>query len=175
MRVPGCPFPANFLYVGVVTTPPPSPVPVNVALHAAPTEWWHFLSALAPLAVLSAAVIAGWIAWKSLSQKSAADNRAEWWRRAEWAFDSFLSQEPRRAQVGLQAMTILAESTPSSEEVEITTVAWAKPLEEAADLQRMDSAPSDDLTLPYASDDLDDVLDRRPDSGNNESARHEII
>lgn len=153
---------------------PPTPDPVNVALQAAPTEWWHVVSALAPLAVLTAAVIAGWIAWKSLSQKSAADNRAEWWRRAEWAFDGILSQEPRRAQVGLQVMTILADSTPSSEEVEITTVAWAKPLEEAADLQGIDTSTSSDCSLPYPSGDMDDPLDPGSDCGNNESTRHEI-
>ncbi|WP_309075699.1 hypothetical protein [Paenarthrobacter sp.] len=72
-------------------------------------------------------------------------------------------------------MTILAESTPSSEEVEITTVAWAKPLEEAADLRRVGTASSGEPFLDHPSSGLNNALDQKSDSGNNESTRHDII
>lgn len=99
--------------------PSPLPSPIDVNLHSGPAEWWQFLAGLAPLAALVAAGTAGWIAWQTLRQKTAADNRAEWWRRAQWALDSMLSEEPRRAQAGLQVMTVLAEVTPSPEELKI--------------------------------------------------------
>ncbi|MFK0009360.1 hypothetical protein ACIQTZ_20150 [Paenarthrobacter sp. NPDC090520] len=98
---------------------PPLPNPIDVNLHSGPAEWWQFLAGLTPLAALIAAGIAGWIAWKSLRQKSAADNRAEWWRRAQWAFDSILSDEPRRAQAGLRIIAVLAQDPPGAEELKI--------------------------------------------------------
>ncbi|MFJ4026861.1 hypothetical protein ACIPWF_05465 [Paenarthrobacter sp. NPDC089989] len=98
---------------------PPLPNPIDVNLHSGPAEWWQLLAGLTPLAALMAAGIAGWIAWKSLRQKTAADDRAEWWRRAQWAFDSILSDEPRRAQAGLRIMAVLAQGPPSAEELKI--------------------------------------------------------
>ena len=141
---------------------------MDVNIHTGSVEWWQSVAGMAPLAALAAASIAAWIAWGSLRQKTGSDNRAEWWRRAEWAFDSILSQEPRRAQVGLQVMTVLAESTPSREEVEFITVAWSYPLEEAAESTKMDGLSPPEVPPSYPDPDLDVELDPNPKTGNNE-------
>ncbi|WP_369046187.1 hypothetical protein [Sinomonas sp. P10A9] len=87
--------------------PSPSPSPIDVIVHSDPAAWWQML---APYAPLLAAVIAGWIAWKALKQRSLADNRAEWWRRAQWALDASMSAEPRRREMGQQAIDRLGQS-----------------------------------------------------------------
>lgn len=122
----------------------PSPAPVDVFVQTGPTEWWQVLAALGPLAVLLAALIGAAISLRTLQQRAAADaaalaqqreadNRSEWWNRAQWALDSSLSAEPRRAELGLGILAVLAESgLASPEELGIITVAWADPLDLAA-------------------------------------------
>lgn len=134
--------------------PPPLPGPIDINLHSGPAEWWQFLAGLAPLAALIAAGIAAWIAWKSLRQTTAADNRAEWWRRAEWALDSILSEEPRRAQAGLQVMTVLASSTPGSDELKILS---------AATVELMDSADTRSNTSTSRHDPIRSCTEKVPD------------
>ena len=119
-------------------TPPADPV--DVVVHTGPAEWWQVLAALGPLAVLLAALIGAVISLHTLrqragadtaalAQKREADNRSEWWNRTQWALDSSLSADPRRAEVGLGVLAVLAESgLASPEELEIITVAWEDPL-----------------------------------------------
>ena len=82
-------------------TPSPTPVPVEVFLHTGPAEWWQILTALGPLAVLISALIAGIIGYNTLKQKAVADNRAEWWKRTQWALDAVYSGDKKQAAVGL--------------------------------------------------------------------------
>ncbi|HSN35017.1 MAG TPA: hypothetical protein VLT34_01575 [Arthrobacter sp.] len=129
----------------------PSADPVEVFVRTGPAEWWQVLAALGPLAVLIAAVIGAIISLRTLQQRAAADsaalaqqreadNRSEWWLRTQWALESSLSAEPRRAQLGLGIMEVLAGSgLASPEELEIVTVAWQDPLE---------SAPERPIMLP---------------------------
>ena len=119
-------------------TPPADPV--DVVVHTGPAEWWQVLAALGPLAVLLAALIGAVISLHTLrqradadtaalAQKREADNRSEWWNRTQWALDSSLSADPRRAELGLGVLAVLAESgLASPEELEIITVAWEDPL-----------------------------------------------
>ena len=118
----------------------PSADPVDVFVHTGPAEWWQVLAALGPLAVLLAALIGAVISLRTLrqravadsaalAQKREADNRSEWWNRTQWALDSSLSADPRRAELGLGVLAVLAESgLASPEELEIITVAWEDPL-----------------------------------------------
>jgi hypothetical protein len=114
----------------------PSPSPVDVFVHS-DVEWWQVLAALGPLAVLLGAVLAAVIGWNTLQQRTAADTRAlaqksEADNRTQWALDSSLSENPRRAELGLGITAILAESElASAEELEIISVAWEDPLEVA--------------------------------------------
>lgn len=123
--------------------PVPSPSPVHVIVDAGAAEWWQILAALGPLAVLLGALLAAFVGWntlrqrttadaKALAQKRESDNRAEWWKRTQWAIDSSMSDEPDRAKLGLRVMSVLAESTLAGpEELKIITSAWADPLEVA--------------------------------------------
>lgn len=118
----------------------PSADPIDVFVHTGPAEWWQVLAALGPLAVLLAAVIGAVISLRTLrqravadtaalAQKREADNRGEWWNRTQWALDSSLSADPRRAELGLGVLAVLADSgLASPEELEIITVAWEEPL-----------------------------------------------
>lgn len=122
-----------------------SPAPIDVFVHTGPAEWWQVLAALGPLAVLVAAVIGAAVSLRTLNQRAAADtaalaqqreadNRGEWWNRTQWALDSSLSDDPRRAELGLGVMAVLADSgLASPEELEIITVAWEDPLDGARD------------------------------------------
>jgi hypothetical protein len=137
----------------------PTPSPVDVFIHSSPAEWWQIFAALGPLAVLLAAVIAAIINWRTLkqrteadalsleqkresdanalNQKQQADDRAEWWKRAQWSLDSSLSNNPRRAELGLEIMAVLADSgLVGDEELGIITVAWEEPLEVAQEPDR---------------------------------------
>jgi hypothetical protein len=121
----------------------PSPVPVAVVVQTGPAEWWQVLAALGPLAVLLAAAIGAAVSLRTLTQRAAADaaalaqqreadNRSEWWNRTQWALDSSLSSDPRRAELGLGVLAVLADSgLASPEELEIITVAWTDPLDRA--------------------------------------------
>jgi hypothetical protein len=92
-----------------------------------PAPWWQ---TLAPYAPLLAAIIAAWIAWQTLKERSRADNQAEWWRRAQWAIDSSLSTDPDQAEMGQKAIEVLGRSKlAAEEELELLKVATADPLE----------------------------------------------
>ncbi|MBT1001801.1 hypothetical protein KIH31_04225 [Paenarthrobacter sp. DKR-5] len=107
-------------------------LPSATAIADAPAQWWQSLSALSPLAVLIAAVVAASVGLLTLRQRSKADMRSEWWSRAQWALDAALSADTKRAEVGLGIMSVLAESELARrEELEILTVAWEEPLENA--------------------------------------------
>lgn len=94
--------------------PIPSPIPVTVV--GAPPEWWQILGALSPLAVLVAAIVAAIVGLLSLRQKARADNRSEWWRRAQWALDASLSRSRSEAEMGQKAIEILGRSELASRE-----------------------------------------------------------
>lgn len=108
-------------------TPGPSPVPVIV--QAAPMADWQVWAAFAPLI---AAVIAAGIAAAALWQKHRADNRAEWWRRAQWALDASVDATNREKQdIGLAVLELLSTSDLAGpEEAQILGEASRQPLRE---------------------------------------------
>ncbi len=112
--------------------PTPTPTPVDVFVHTGPAEWWQILAALGPLAVLLAAGIAGYVGWRTLKQKAAADNRSEWWRRTQWALDAVYSGNKKRGTVGLKVLKVLGESDLAGPgELAVLEAAWEKPLDKA--------------------------------------------
>ena len=74
---------------------------------AAASDWLPYAAAFAPLL---AAVIAGWIAWRTLAQRREADRRDQWWKRTQWAIDLAMERDFSRAIVGLVALKHLAAS-----------------------------------------------------------------
>lgn len=113
-------------------TPSPTPFPAASA-HAA---WWEVVAALGPLAVLVAAVIGAAISWRALrqrtiadahalQQKSDADDRAEWWKRTQWALDRALREDQGSKALGLATLAVLAQSgLARDEELELLDIAW---------------------------------------------------
>ncbi len=77
---------------------------------AAVPEWLQYVAAFAPLSTLAAAMIAGWIAWRTLAQRREADRRDQWWQRTQWAIDLAMDRDFSRAVVGLVTLKHLAAS-----------------------------------------------------------------
>lgn len=99
----------------------------------------------AAFAPLIAAVVAGLIAGAALWQKRRADNRAEWWRRAQWGVDASFDPDPGRQAMGLAVLEVLATSKlATKEELKIVEEAWQGPLwevEAAARPERVQAVP----------------------------------
>jgi hypothetical protein len=133
-------------YAGKVT-PAPSPTPLDVVVHSGPADWWVILAGLGPLAVLIAALLAFYINWRTLKQRTAADktaldqkreadaralmqkteadSRAEWWRRTQWALDRALDPDEGTKALGLATLDVLARSELArTEELELFDIAW---------------------------------------------------
>lgn len=109
--------------------PSPSPTPLEVFVRTTPAADWQVWAAFAPLI---AAIIAAFIAGAALWQKHRSDNRAEWWRRAQWALDASMSNEPRRAEMGQQAINLLGGSKlATAEDGVLLKIGTEDPLEAA--------------------------------------------
>lgn len=109
----------------LTTTRPAGPVLVEIASD--PPQWWEIVGALAPVAVLLAAILAAVTAYATLRQRAAADrsaldqkrradDRAEWWRRTQWAIDAATSVDPIRQEAGVEALLQLSYSELATEE-----------------------------------------------------------
>ncbi len=68
------------------------------------------------LATALAAAVAFMVGVATVRQKSTADRRAEWWRRAQWAVDHATSDRDETVEAGLISMTHLIESTLATDE-----------------------------------------------------------
>ncbi|WAH99342.1 hypothetical protein [Arthrobacter sp. MMS18-M83] len=149
--------------------PIPSPFPVTVV--APPPEWWQILGALSPLAVLAAAIVAAIVGLLSLRQKARADDRSEWWRRAQWALDASLSRSRSEAEMGQKAIELLGQSELASREelallkvgTEDAILAAAKASETRTltPSQRPDSVSPEDRKVQIAAAKARVMLDRR--------------
>ncbi|MDJ0315602.1 MULTISPECIES: hypothetical protein [Arthrobacter] len=118
-----------------------------VDLASGPARWWEVLAALGPLAVLIGAIVAAVVGGftlrqraiadalqlaqkgesdkKVLDQQRLADDRSEWWRRAQWALDRALSSSEGTKALGLATLEVLAHSSLArTEELELFDVAW---------------------------------------------------
>lgn len=104
----------------------PSPAPVSLAVNSVPAQWWEVLGALGPLAILLGAVVAAVIGGFTLRQRARADDRSEWWRRAQWALDRALDDRPSTKALGLATLEVLARSTLAhADELKLFDAAWA--------------------------------------------------
>jgi hypothetical protein len=62
------------------------------------------------LATALGAAVALVVGAVTVRQRSRADRRAEWWRRAEWAIEHAVSEREETVEVGLISMMHLLES-----------------------------------------------------------------
>lgn len=69
-----------------------------------------------PFLTFGAAIIAAVIALRAYRQRKEADERAEWWRRAQWALDHASGQDLERGRVGLRTLDHLVDSELASAE-----------------------------------------------------------
>ncbi|SDL77879.1 hypothetical protein SAMN04487916_11469 [Arthrobacter sp. ov407] len=140
-------------------------------MHTGPAEWWQILAALGPLAVLLGAVVAGVIGWRTLKQKAEADNRAEWWNRAQWALDAVYSGDKKRGTIGLKVLKVLGESELAGDgELAVLEAASEKPLDQAAHA-RTARATAEAQSSPVAPARLTPAgatVDGEPAPGDNE-------
>jgi hypothetical protein len=132
--------------------PSPSPLPVTVV--AAPPEWWQILSALSPLAVLVAAIVAAVVGFLSLRQKARADNRAEWWRRAQWALDASLARSRSEAEMGQKAIDLLGRSELASrEELALLKIGTEDPIRAADEASGTRAVAPSQRPIPVSAED----------------------
>lgn len=131
--------------------PTPSPPPIEVFVHSGTAEWWQIVAAFGPIAVILGAVAAAFIGWRTLKQKAIADDRAEWWKRTQWALDRALDEDQNTKALGLATLEVLAHSELArNEELELLDIAW-KSVNGAAD----------------SGSDLPEVVDSADDMGEN--------
>ncbi|MDM7989215.1 hypothetical protein [Arthrobacter sp. zg-Y877] len=140
-------------------TSPPVP-PAAPALQALPAEsatsWWDIVAALGPLAVLLAGTLTFIVGWKTLEQRRNADQRSEWWTRAQWAIEASLSDDPRRQETGLGVLDLLAQSDlAGAEEAAIISIAWARPLTAIVD-SNGDMSQNETITSAPGMEEADD-------------------
>ena len=133
----------------------PTSPPVPPALPET-TSWWEVVAALGPLAVLLAGALTFFIGWKTLEQRRKADQRSEWWARAQWAIEASLSDDPRRQETGLGVLDLLAQSDlAGAEEAAIISIAWARPLTAVMD-SNSDMGQNGSITSAPGTEEADD-------------------
>lgn len=145
------------------------------------------LAGLGPLAVLIAALLAFYINWRTLKQrttadktaldqkreadaqallqKTEADSRAEWWRRTQWALDRALDPDEGTKALGLATLEVLARSELArTEELELFDIAWKS----VAGDDNGDGLAEDGDLAPDGDPGLDvPFVDARDDIGEN--------
>lgn len=70
------------------------------------------IAVLGPLATFIVALVA----WRTYKQKTAADKKDQWWRRAEWSIGLALKEDPESRLAGLTAITELSRSSQAATE-----------------------------------------------------------
>ncbi|MBG6184432.1 hypothetical protein IWX65_002407 [Arthrobacter sp. CAN_A214] len=155
--------------IPLTSAPPPDPVVVDVVSDGTP--WWEVVGALGPFAILLTAIITGYFAWQNIKDRRKADQRSQWWTRAEWALDASMSDDFHRQELGLGVLELLAESELAGpEELSVLEVAWAEPLHPLGSVDGIDEVRDNGTTTTKEVDDERDVTDE-PEERNSWPAR----
>ena len=142
-------------------TTPPDPVRVDIISNGTP--WWEVVSSFGPLAILLTAVITGVFAWRNIRDRREADQRSQWWSRAEWALDASMSEDPPRQEIGLGVLDSLAGSDLAGpEELAILEVAWARFLSSPEVMDGVDDMGENGPTEQQAVKEADDEHHSEP-------------
>lgn len=81
-----------------------------MALSPELLEVLEVVSKVGPGVTAVAAVLALCVGSLTLFQKSRADRRDQWWKRAQWAMDHTLSESEENRQLGFRVLSVLGES-----------------------------------------------------------------
>jgi len=73
-------------------------------------SWIEWFSRLGPLATVLTAVVALAVGVRTVRQRTEADRRDQWWKRAQWALDLALEPDADKQLVGFQVLRYLARS-----------------------------------------------------------------
>ena len=68
------------------------------------------ISKLGPIATALAAVVALIVGIIAVTQKSKADRRDQWWKRAQWAIEQTFKDNPEQQALGFRVLQVLGES-----------------------------------------------------------------
>ena len=75
------------------------------------------ISKLGPIATALAAVVALIVGIIAVTQKSKADRRDQWWKRAQWAIEqTFAESNEEKQALGFRVLQVLADSKLASPE-----------------------------------------------------------
>lgn len=75
------------------------------------------ISKLGPIATALAAVVALIVGIIAVTQKSRADRRDQWWKRAQWAIEQTFEEDNKEQQaLGFRVLQVLGESKLASPE-----------------------------------------------------------
>lgn len=77
-----------------------------------PPVWIEYVTALGPLVILTGALVAAVMAWKST-------RRERWWTRTQWAADHVLSGDEDAQALGLAVLEVQVDHVHSSEEAQL--------------------------------------------------------
>lgn len=74
------------------------------------------ISKLGPIATALAAVVALIVGVIAVTQKSRADRRDQWWKRAQWAIEQTFTDNEEQQALGFRVLQVLADSKLASPE-----------------------------------------------------------
>ena len=72
--------------------------------------WYVVVATLGPLVAAIGAIGALIVGILTVRQRTAADARAQWWARVQWAVDLAFADDDAKRSVGFEALTLLASS-----------------------------------------------------------------
>lgn len=76
-------------------------------------EWWQILAARGPWILLLGFFLVCFIWWLAARQDAKSAERQKLWRRAEWALDASLDEDPKRQRTGHAVLDLLGSRIPA--------------------------------------------------------------
>ncbi|BAU96770.1 hypothetical protein N24_2508 [Corynebacterium suranareeae] len=116
-------------------------------------EFFLWASPFAPFSTAFVAALAGIIAWRNYKHRRISDNRAEWWRRTQYAIDLITSDDDRIGRsTGLALLSHLIEdSEPTTRDLELIREVTRKLMEEILTKEDRQSNEKEEATSSHIS------------------------
>lgn len=125
-------------------------------------SFWTILGSLGPLIALLAAYLVYVSARNTLTQKQQADDRAEWWRRTQWALESAASKDEKLNAAGTAMIPLMNQSKlVSDEDRDLLDTIWK------VDPASADEESAEEFEKLLDAFDEELLLDDSPETGEN--------